>query len=440
MDEMRLAVDILKGKNVSNSKEWAFGALSDYLKNNQDGYIMNVIGIAYLHGLGVYADTLKAIDCFERSGKAGYKLAYHNLGMYYKYAARGIQNFEKAYDAFNKGADMGSSSCMYNKGFMLYKGLGCEQNYAVSIEEFRKAADKEHPSSLYMLGLCYRNGYGVDIDTERAEFYLKRAASLGCSDAMEELLKEKSENSHESITLSDNQQIDIPNEMPIIDPYVPNDKMEIGGDYNGYLVTYDWSGKYVLSETPINAVFRNNRDSLNCTWYIKSDTINTRAMITSDGNLRFNGEEVCRYDRYSSSYRSRYIFDNADICYIGNSITGQLRLYSLDEQEPERPMYVCLKKDVVPNDATDNANNRIYSYPNPYVDAVTLKFVLEEDVPSARISLYSRAGINMQNYNLGALSAGEHSVSITPNRQQSSYVVYVVAGKTKYQTIIFKKH
>ena len=53
--------------------------------------------------------------------------------------------------------------------------------------------------------------------------------------------------------------------------------------------------------------------------------------------------------------------------------------------------------------------------------------------------LYSQAGINKQNYNLGALGAGEHSFVIAPDVSENIYIVRVVAGQYKYQTIIFRK-
>ncbi len=439
LTDMQTALDVLKGKEVSNSKEWAVGVLETSLEEKRDAYTLNVLAIAYLHGIGTEADTLKAIKYFEESGAAGFNLAYHNLGMYYKYADNGKQDFKKAYDTFAQGAQAGSTPCHYNKGFMLYKGLGCQQDYAAAVEEFQLAADREHPSSLFMLGLCYRNGYGVEPDTARANFYLRRAAILGSSDAMEELQKDTPENSWKRITLGKNDLIDIPDEMPTIDPYLPNEKETIGGDYAGYLVSYDWSGENVLSEIPLRVVVGNVKDSVDCTWYIANDTIATKAKLTNGGELLFNNEEVVRYDRYSASYTSRYKFDRAEICYIGNYITGQLRLYSLDEQEPEKPMYVCLLKNGSAQEGSETINNRVYSYPNPYTDVVTLKFELDAAVPSANICLYTQSGVCKQNYKVGALEAGEHSFNIYPDPSENSYIVHVIAGGNIYQTIIFKK-
>lgn len=436
--QMRIAVDILKGKDDSNTKEWAVKTLENALEEENDAYAMNVLGIAYLHGIGLEADTVKAISYLESAGKSGYNLAYHNLGMFYKYATDGKQDFVKAYKAFCNGAEAGSTACHYNKGFMLYKGLGCEQDYKSSVEEFYKAAENEHPTALFMLGLCYRNGYGVEADTARANSYFSRAAILGNADAMEEMLKEKPENSLERNRL-ESSSIDIPEEMPAIEPYIPNNKQEIGGAYDGFIITYDWSGQYALSETPIKVSLLNPKDSVDCIWYIGNDTITTKAKLSKNGELHFGNEEVRRYDRYSSSYSALYRFEKADISYVDNSITGQLRLYSIDEQEPEKPMYVCLRKTGTLQDNEEDANNKIFSYPNPYTDAVTLKFELEEDVPSVKICLYSQSGVNKQNYSLGALKAGEHSYTIVPSPYDKSYIVHIIAGDTVYQTIIFKK-
>ena len=287
-----------------------------------------------------------------------------------------------------------------------------------------------------MLGLCYRNGYGVEADTARASSFFSRAATLGNSDAMEEMLKEMPENSYESVYLKND--IDIPEEMPSIEPYIPNNKQELGGLYSGYLVTYDWSGQNVLSETPITVNFLNPADSVECVWYIGNDTVQTKAKLSKNGELEFGKEEVRRYDRYSSSYSAVYRFEKAEISYIDNSLTGELRLYSIDEQEPEKPMYICLKKDGASEEHGED-DNKIYSYPNPYTDAVTLKFELATDVPSAKICLYSQSGVNKQNFSLGSLAAGEHSYTFVPNPYENSYIVHVVAGNGVYQTIIFKK-
>lgn len=439
-DEWRLAVDVLKGRDDSMSKEWALQFLEGTLEEERDAFVLNVLGIAYLHGLGTEPDTVKAVSYLEASGAEGFKAAYHNLGMYYKYAPVGRQDFGKAYEAFCKGADAGSTDCLYDKGFMLYKGLGCDQDYAASVEEFRKAADRENPSALFMLGLCYRNGYGVEPDTARAGFYLRQSANLNFRDAMLELLKPEPEYNPSLHGLSISENMEIPDRMPEIEPYLPNNKRVLAGRYHGLLVTYDWSGEKVISEKPLTVDMGIDEDKAEGLWLMEGDSIPFAASLTDSGELCFDSTEVTMYDRYSDTYQARYSFEKADLSYVSDMISGKLRLYSLDEQEPERPMYVSLMKTREHgegNAVDEEGNGRIYSYPNPYRERVTMWFELEEDVPAAEISLYTQNGMFRQGFRLGALKAGVHSFSVTPDVSENTYIVRMTAGNRVYQAIIF---
>lgn len=225
--------------------------------------------------------------------------------------------------------------------------------------------------------------------------------------------------------------------MPDITPYVPGDKGSLDGAYSGYLVTYDWSGQHALSEVPVRLNAATKADSVTCIWRIGTDTIQTRAILSDDGSLRFGDEEVVRYDRYSSTRRSLYRFDEASISYADGMLTGSLRLYSIDEREPERPMYVSLRKSS--SGSGGDAGSRIYSYPNPYTDAVTLKFDFSEPSSSGKICLYTSGGVCKEVYNIGAMEAGEHAYTIVPAPGEKTYVVHVMAGPAVYQTVIIRK-
>ena len=437
--EWRLAVDVLKGKDTSRDKAWAVNLLEESQSTEPDAFVQNVLGIAYLHGLGTEADTAKAVMYFQQSGTLGYPLAYHNLGMYHKYAANGKQDFKKAYEAFDKGAEKGDPSCCYNTGFMKYKGLGCEQNYTEAVELFQRAADFNHTYAMFMLGLCYRNGYGVDADSTIGNAYLRQAADLGNADAMEELLSEEPENHGTRYFAEFDNNVDVPEEMPTIVPYLPVDNRAVAGKYDGLLVTYDWSGHYVISEKPLSADLSVVRDSVTGIWIQGNDTVCFTAKIAEDNSFRFNDVEMNLYDRYSSGFYSRYRFEKVDVNYCKGFITGQLRLYSLDEQEPDRPMYVCLRKDAATMAAgSDDVYEKIRAYSDPYSNRVTLKFELGEAVPSVKVGIYSRMGINLCNYSFGQMEAGVNTLIINPDLEEGYYAAYIWAGTSKYQTINVK--
>ncbi len=439
-DDMRLAVDVLKGKETTHDKTWAVGVLEDALNTEREAFTLNVLGIAYLHGLGVEPDTAKAIAYMEESGANGYKMAYHNLGMYYKYLEPSTQNFVKAYGTFRKGADAGSPTCCYNAGFMLYKGLGCKQDYTGAVEMFRKASVVNHAPSMFMLGLCYRNGYGVERDEGAAKFLLERAATYDYRDAMDELNKVKPENDPHRHFVNIDETMEIPATMPDIDPYVPDNTGALAGKYQGVLVTYDWSGQYVISERPLTVDMREKDGNVTGLWVDGNDSVLFNANVTPQGELEFDSTEVVLYDRYAVEKKQLYRFDKADISYMDEYISGQLRLYSMAELEPARPMYLCLRRCNYPmTDTQSDDDSKIWAYPNPFKSQVTVRFELDEPCASTKICLYTRTGVNKQSYDLGSLDAGEHTYTFSPNVTDGVYVLHVVAGEHLYQTIIIRE-
>ena len=442
-EECRLAVDVLKGKDTIRSKEWAVQLLEASQEEEPDAYIKNVLGISYLHGIGTDSDTAKAVLYFNQAGELGYPLAYHNLGMYYKYAPSGKQDFVKAFEAFRKGAEAGSPSNSYNSGFMLYKGLGCKQDYVAAIRQFQSAADRNHAPALYMLGLCYRNGYGVEADTAIANAYLRQSANLGYADAVEELLNDIPENKTGLNEAEQDNSVEVPAEMPGIVPYLPLNNRVLAGRYQGLLVTYDWSGANVVAETPLSVDMEVARDSAFGLWIQGTDTLHFAAQITDEGAFRFGENDKVLYDRYSPSFYSRYRFEQVAMNYNRGFITGALRLYSLDEMEPERPMYVCLQKDLgdegVGGQNGEDKYAKIVAYSDPSSDKVILKFELDEAVESVKVAIYTQSGRHMDTYKFGSMEVGTNTLTLHPNLSEGYYVIYLWAGTHKYQAVVVIK-
>lgn len=89
-------------------------------------------------------------------------------------------------------------------------------------------------------------------------------------------------------------------------------------------------------------------------WCEGRDTVTFRAAVSEDGHLSFRGGMTLRPERYNNNDSVLYKFEYADINASENSITGSLRLYSMTELEPERPIYICLQKQQDSNgDRTD---------------------------------------------------------------------------------------
>lgn len=444
LEEIKHAIRILKNIDTDQSKDWAIDLLNKAANKDTIAYAMNILGLAYMAGAGVEKDHAQAVAWLEKAGTHGYSEAYHNLGMIYKNGTKGVrQDFAKAYDAFVRGAEDGAVVCKYDAGFMLYKGLGCKQNYAEAAELFSDAASEtEHTPSLYMLGLCYRNGYGVQQDTARASFYLNRAATLSFGPAMEELSRNYPENYLNEMSESDGIYTGLPTQMPEIS-IETNDTSLIYGTHTGFIVMYDWSGKFILGEKPVTmSILRDGTGKATGTMVLGNDTVKFKADITTDGKLLFSKGRVKLNERYNMGQKINYRMDNAVLDIWKDKIRGRLNLYSLKLKEPERPMYIELSR-LSPQKDNNGLNiderfTRIFATPNPFGLEFKASFELQEQC-NAQVRIFDQAGRMVYTKNLGSMDMGKHDVIIAPQIKDGTYVLNIKAGKQTLRTIIVKK-
>lgn len=438
-DSVEYAIEILKGLHDGADAAKGIAVLEDAAGRRGDARAMNALGLAYMKGIGVEQDSTLCVTWMERAGESGYADAYHNLGMMYKYAKGGLrQSMAKAYRYFARGAEVGSVMCWYDAGYMLYKGLGCRQDYAAAARWFRKGADKDHSPNLYMLGLCYRNGYGVERDTARASFYLGRAAKLGYSAAIEELMRDAPENSWSRLHQATASAVEVPATMPPVGPASVN-PAALPGRYAGMLVTYDWSGRHIISERPLTVDMTAHGDTLGGKWCHGGDTVRFEAVASPGGRLRFTRGAVRQRERYTDEGKVLYRFKYADLAVSGGCLAGPLRLYSVTYQEPERPMYVCMRKVSTAMSADSTGASRLAAYPNPFSGQVTVEIDLPEAVAGATVAMFSQSGMNVYSAKLGSLQAGKQTFTVAPPVPDGVYVLTVTAGGERWQTIVIKR-
>lgn len=430
------AVDILKGKSISKTTEWAVKLLQSVDDKELRPTAQNALGIAYLNGLGVAQDSTMAIKCLEEAGRCGSANAYYNLGLLMKNAPHDRQDFAKALRYFEEGAKSGALNCCYLAGYMYYKGLGCEQDYKRAVEYFKKDETGRSLSCQYMLGLCYRNGFGVEIDDKKADEYLQKAAKGNYQFAIEETLRENAE-ILPSTVLADNE-VDKPESMPDVEPFIDKNT-DLSGTYKGIIVTYDWSGSQIVKEENLSVTFSKAGDSYRGIWMQGSDTLAVNASIGADGILRFADTRHFMSDRYFEDSKIESQFQDASLALVGPSLTGGLRLYSLTEREPQRPMYLSLSKPL--GDSTKEDPNYCYmaAYPVSGTDKIEIRFLLPRDVKEGLVYLTDQSGLYVKSYNTGALNAGQQRFTISTKLKKGLYIVSMEADKLHGQTTILLK-
>ena len=423
---------VLKGVDESKTKEWAIKVLEAAVTNDSSALAMNSLGIAYLQGNGVEADSTKGISWMEKAGQHGYVQAYHDLGIIYKYPKKVVEpDFKKAFFYFNLGAELCGLGCLYDKGYMLYKGLGCHQDYAEAVKCFKKAAKERHIPSIYMLGLCYRNGYGVERDEEQATDLLYRAAMLGYRDAKEELERPNAENCLYA------PEVQAPAYMPEIFPVV-NDTSLLFGSYHGCLLTYDWSGQYVISEKPMYMKVHKEGPKISGLLSLGTDTVSFTAYLTTDNRLDFSKGSLRQKERYTAKGTVKYRLENLLFDIWDEKICGRLNLYSLSQKEPERPMYFELMRDGQEPLEQQNAASNIIVSSNPFGYSFSAEFELLESSP-VKVRIFNVNGMMVWQKDYGCLDEGKQQLTVAPDIKPGRYVLNIMAGKQILRSLIIKE-
>ena len=107
------------------------------------------LGVAYLKGQGVEADSTLAVKWIQRAAEQGYADAQYALG------------------------------AMYNAG------RGALQSFPLAVKWFEKAAQQNHAEAQYSLGMMYRSGQGVPVDKSKAYIWFNLSAAQGHERARE---------------------------------------------------------------------------------------------------------------------------------------------------------------------------------------------------------------------------------------------------------------
>ena len=336
---------IMERKKSARRKKWVPELMAEAVARDSLGIDLYCLGLVYMYGLGVECDSAKAVELLEKAAKRGYKHAYHGLGMMYKQGLCGVsQDFGKAYDYFYEGADRNNGNCLYELGNLLYKGLGCRQNYRYAIRAFLPAAEFPHKDAraLYFLGVCCRNGYGVKRDSALAFKCLDCSSQLGYREAKEEMKRKQGEAYMHAVYANDARYSFVPDSLPDVRPSAA-DGILTDGSYSGFIVTYDWSGKYILDEQPLSMTVGRAGGELSGTLTVGKDEVPYRGTL-SGGRLVFSDGNVTLPERYVRGGKMDYELDSMALDATGGKIGGRLNLYSAKLKEPGRPMYMELRR------------------------------------------------------------------------------------------------
>jgi uncharacterized protein len=429
-----------------------------------NGEAMNGLGIMYSKGLGITQNDQAALVWFEKAANSGYGNAYYNWATMVKNGVGTTQDFKKAYEIYKRGADQLFSSAMYGQGFMLYKGLGCTQNYDQAFKLFAKSANMNDKGAMYMKGLCYRNGYGITRNIDSARYWLNKAAKLGYQFAKDELATPEPENTNIS-----NPIVLLPPSAGLHNP-VPDIKSgyrkvkhrlnpdSIAGEYTGYALKFDWSGKHIIGESLLNLKLDVAGKTLHGNWTEDGTEYADLEARLADSAVIFNNTRYSRSDHYNTKTPNDFEFRNAQLQLVKSAdtiyFTGNLQLYSTKMKEPEKPTFIMLIRNDGSQKANGNsnatANNSQFAnsktdsvkfivYPNPFSNTLNAQFILKKAcIVRLIISSLSDAHIVYQG-TAAQFEPGEHTVTLHLNGSPGTYVCTLNYGNQLKSAIVFKQ-
>ena len=378
------------------------------------------------------------------SSKQANIITYYKLGLQYKTGDGMPMDYNKAYDNFLKAANIGDAQSIYAVAYMLYKGLGCTQDYTKAAGLFAQGAVLGKDNSMYFYGLCWRNGYGVEKNEDSARYWLNKSAALGYKQAIKELKMTAGENSNDSASALV-QQINnaaIPN-TTILNKYtriqqkLPSAEV-ISGDYNGYLIQYDWSGTHVVSSKKLQFTIEAKDNDLTGQWIEDAkDTVAIKAVLSSDSIL-FKNTQYHRKDHYSPDTAVLYDFSNARLNLVQTNdsvfLAGNLDMFSPERKEPSKPLFVALSRDV-----PLIQKMVVKTYPNPFTSILNVDFNLLKSA-NIEVQLITLNGKLVYSNSAGVLEPGWYSLPIQMGPiANGTYFLKLVNGKNSTLTKVMKQ-
>ncbi len=159
----------------------------------EDKYAINLantaLGLLYMKGNGVEANTEQAITYFTAASDNGYAKASYYLGQIYENGAGVDRDYEQAMEYYLIAADLDYAPALNQIGYMYYNGYGVDVDFASAVYYQKLAALQGYPIAQVNLGFLYENGYGVERNLETALAYYEMAADAGYEGATEAVVR-----------------------------------------------------------------------------------------------------------------------------------------------------------------------------------------------------------------------------------------------------------
>lgn len=415
---------------------------------------MTKVGMLYMEGNKyLKQDFEKAAYYLEKSGKLGHGVAWFHLGQMYRAGDLKIRNYEKAYKAYTSGAALSFSDCIYQQALMLYKGYGCTQDYKHAAALFGAEANRGTSLPMFYYGVCLRNGFGVMANYDSAVYWLKKAAIKGSRDAVTELNNKFAEcNRVTEFEGVNAYRMLFPEELYKKEVKIKSaseQKKNITGQWEGVIITYDWSGKNIVGTRIISAKVTQANDSVVISITEDGDREILLKGVIKNNRIEWKNETVI----LSTRYKANAVYYELDIDFLVSNIGGNTYLQAdlsaqtaNRRQEPMQPRKLFLKRmgfeeEIKTNrDLKKTALSNVTVFPSPFKDFFNV-FIPMEYTGNLFLILRNQTGQVVYRYNCSLAGEGNSQIRISPPQKLSNGIYYLeVAGNGKRSIVKIYKN
>jgi TPR repeat protein/predicted GTPase len=149
------------------------------LARHGDIKAMQVLGNAFLNGIGVQKNAAEAVKWYRKAAEQGDAEAQDHLGTCYRKGIGVQQDAGEAVKWYRKAAEQGNAAAQNVLGYCCDGGEGTQQDVTEAAKWYRKAAEQGYAVAQTNLGTCYRKGEGVQQDAAEAVKWYRKAAEQG---------------------------------------------------------------------------------------------------------------------------------------------------------------------------------------------------------------------------------------------------------------------
>lgn len=379
--------------------------------------------------------TEQALEQIRQVAETGHAKAAYFLGAYYQKVIQIEENFIKALKWYQKAAEQRHQKAIFKLGYLHLKGLGnVPQDYSLAIKYFKNST---YPMASHWLAKLQHFGYGMVQDKTEA----KKLLSQNYIANSKSLIAQIEQQENKPNRLSNYKHNNIQDCKDMKEDYFST--YSLHQKYKGRVLQYEWSGKQLIKTFPIAITFKENGKRYKIEWQ-NNEYEGTTTVLE---NSLLPDSLVIPVEALLPDHPAQSVLDY-NITKINlyqnplseDGLTMELEGWINNWKETLPPFVIILQSDEIGQNIDEQKNHFIKTYPNPFVEDITISF----DLPYLTYAKINLQGITQPTIQKviaqeKTLKKGQHQFQLEGKElPKGLYLITVETSQKKYNKYIIK--